>query len=158
MQIKLVQDSIIFISGIDADTFAKVNKFVPEALTLYHEGEDKKKTPVCTLGYANCGGVNKNGIIFDATTDSGKLCLTIVNAEGFDPHLTTVEKLRQISEKYSSLVLNMNELETQIISCLEAKEDEINMASASISALSIEDIGACETCEETSDPVRNTVG
>lgn len=158
MQIKLVQDSIIFISGIDADTFAKVNKFVPEALTLYHEGENKKQTPVCSLGYANCGGVNKNGIIFDATTDSGKLCLTIVNAEGFDPHLTTVEKLRQISEKYSSLILNMNELEAQIISCLEAKEDEITMASASISAITIEDNGACEMCDETSDPNCDRVG
>lgn len=158
MKIKLVQDSIIFISEIDADTFAKVNKFVPEALTLYHEGENKKKTPVCSLGYADCGGVNKNGIIFDATTDSGKLCLTIVNAEGFDPHLTTVEKLRQISEKYSTLVLNMNELEAQIISWLEAKEDEINMASASISAITIEDNDACEACDVVSDPDCNTVG
>lgn len=144
MQIKLVQDSIIFISSLNVETFAKVDKFIPEALTLYHEDDTKKKTPVCTLGYAECGGVNKNGIIFDATTDSGKLCHTIVNMQGFDPHLSTSEKLRVVSEKYSSLILNMNELEAQIESKLADKETEITTARQAISAVSIEDNIACD--------------
>lgn len=144
MQIKLVQDSIIFISALNVETFAKAEKFIPEALTLYREDDSKKKTPVCTIGYAECGSVNKNGIIFDATTDSGKLCHTIVNMQGFDPHLSTVEKLRVVSEKYSALILNMNALEEQIESKLAEKEAEITAASRAISAVSIEESTACE--------------
>ena len=147
MQIKLVQDSIIFVSALHVETFAKAEKFIPEALTLYSEDDSKKKTPVCTIGYAECGGVNKNGIIFDATTDSGKLCHTIVNMQGFDPHLSTVEKLRVVSEKYSSLILNMNKLEEQIASKLADKETEITIASRAITAIAIEENVAC--CENT---------
>lgn len=137
MQIKLVQDSIIFISAITAEQFEKAKKFIPESLTLYQEN-DKKKTPICALDYAHSGSVNKNGIVFDATTDSGKLCHTVVNAEGFDPHLDTEKKLRIVSEKYSSLILRMNALEEQILSDLNFKEAEITTAQASISAVSID--------------------
>ena len=139
MKIKIVQDAVIFISALTVEQFEKAKRFTPEALTLYHTGDDKKKTPVCSIDYRNAGGVNENGIIFDSTTDNGNLCFTGLKAEGVDPHITTEEKIKCISETFSSLILKVNELEEQVLSSLTAKETEIETAMNSISAVTLED-------------------
>lgn len=139
MKIKIVQDAVIFISALTVEQFEKAKRFTPEALTLCHIGDDKKKTPVCSIDYRKLGGVNENGIIFDSTTDNGNLCFTGLKVEGDDPHISTEEKIKCISETFSSLILKVNELEEQVLSSLNAKEAEIETAMNSISAVTLED-------------------
>ena len=138
MKIKVIQDSIVFISALTVEEFMKAKKFVPESLTLNRVDEDRKKKPVCMIGYAERGGVNNNGIVFDSTTDNGYLCVTSVGAEGFDTHIPAEDKARCVSEHYSSLILKMNELETQVKAELSAKESEIAIAQESVETVAIE--------------------
>jgi len=137
MKIKLIQDSAIFISALTAEQFKKVKKFIPEALTL-NRVEDNKKIPVCMISYADCGGVNDNGIVFDSTTDSGNLCVTLQGCEGLDNHISTEEKAKLVSERYSGLILKVNELEAQIVESLAVKEAEINAAQSSIETVALD--------------------
>ena len=139
MKIKIVQDAVIFITDITAEQFGKAKKFIPKALTLT-EKVDGKDRPVCGMDYANEGSVNNNGIIFDSTTDSGKLCITLVGTEGCDPHLTAEEKTRVVAERHSSLILKMNELEAQVVSMLAEKEAEIEAATTAVSTISLDDV------------------
>lgn len=138
MKVKIIQDAVIFITDITAEQFGKAKKFIPKALTLT-EKVDGKDVPVCGMGYANEGSVNNNGIIFDSTTDSGKLCITLVGTEGCDPHLTAAEKQRAVAERHSALILKMNVLEAQIISMLAEKEAEIETATTAVTAISLDD-------------------
>lgn len=137
MKIKIVQDAVICVSAITMEEFNTVKKFAPQALVLNKVDENNKKVPVCMLDYANAGGVNKNGIIFDSTTDEGYLCHTFVGAEGYDPHCSTEEKVKLISEEYAGLILNVNELEEQIHAALVENADKIERAKASIEAINL---------------------
>ena len=137
MKIKVIQDAVIFVSGITAEQFGKAKRFIPKALTLTNKVNDKE-VPVCGIDYAEEGSVNKNGIIFDSTTDSGKLCITLIGSEGMDPHLSAAEKVRAVAEKYSALILKVNELEAQIICALEEKEEEITLATTAVTAIALD--------------------
>ena len=138
MKIKIIQDSIVFISGLTKAELMRASKFTPEALTLYDNAEDgKKKTPICMIGYGHDGGVSANGIIFDSTTDEGYMCHTVVAAQGEDPHCTAAEKIKCISESHSGLILKMNALEAQIQAALSEKETEIALAEASVEVINL---------------------
>ena len=137
MTIKVVQDSIIFIAGLTMEELNKAMKFAPESTMLYAKNEDGKKEPVCGIAYADEGSVSERGVVFDSTTDDGKLCLTILCGEGNLPHCKIEDKKACITEKFSALILNMNKLEDQIKKALEAKKEEIEKASASVEVISL---------------------
>lgn len=138
MKVKIIQDSIVFISGLTKEELMKASRFTPEALTLYESAEDgKKKTPTCMVGYSNDGGISANGVIYDSTTDDGFMCHTIVAAQGEDPHCTAEEKVKCISESYSGLILKMNTLEAQIKAALSEKETEIALAEESVEVINL---------------------
>lgn len=138
MKVKIIQDAVIFITDITVEQFGKAKHFIPKALTLV-EKVDGKDVPVCGMDYAHEGSVNNNGIIFDSSTDSGKLCITLVGTEGCDPHLTAAEKQRAVAERHSGLILKMNALEAQIISMLAEKEAEIEAATTAVTAILLDD-------------------
>lgn len=138
MNVKVVQDSVIFISELTMEEFQKAMKFTPDATILYAKDEDNKtKAPVCAIGYADQGSVTSAGVVFDSTTDEGRLCTTILCVEGVSEHCTTETKKNCVSEKYASLILNVNALEAQIKKALAAKEKEIKKASDAVSVISI---------------------
>lgn len=138
MKITLVQDAIIVVSDLTKEQFCKAKKFCPDALTLYKKDEDSKsKEPVCSIMVGEDGSMNANGIIFDSVTDEGKLCLTLAGATGMCSGITAAEKKNIIVEEYSSLILNVNELEAQVLSVLEAKANEIETALNSVETVSI---------------------
>ena len=138
MQIKLVQDSIVFISSLTREELARAKKFVPEACTLYNVDENsKKKTPVCSIAYAEDGSVSENGIVFDSVTDNGFMCKTLVATVGNDPAISTETKVKTLSEEFASLILKMNDLEKQIKKALEDNAAKINAAKDSISVVEL---------------------
>lgn len=138
MKIKIIQDSIVFISGLTKEELMKASRFTPEALTLYECVEDgKKKVPTCMVGYSNDGGISANGVIYDSTTDAGFMCHTIVAAQGEDLHCTAEEKVKCISESYSGLILKMNTLEAQVKAALSEKETEIALAEESVEVINL---------------------
>ena len=137
MTIKVVQDSIIFIADLTMEELDKAMKFAPESTMLYAKGENDKKAPVCGIAYADEGSVTERGVVFDSTTDDGKLCTTILCGEGNHPHCKAEDKKACITEKFSALILNMNKLEEQIKNALEAKKEEIEKASASVEVISL---------------------
>ena len=138
MKIKVVQDSVIFISGLTTEELDKAMKFASESLTLYKKEEDgKKKVPVCGIAYADMGSVTERGIVYDSTTDDGFLCTTILCGEGNHPHCTSADKKKCITEQYASLVLNMNDLEKQVKAALKAKAEDITIASKSVEVVSL---------------------
>jgi hypothetical protein len=139
MKIKVVQDSVIFISELTMEELEKAMKFAPESTTLYAKREDgKKKEPICAVAYADEGSVTNNGVIFDSTTDEGKLCTTILCSEGTYPHCTTEEKKKCVSEQFACIILKMNELEKQIKEALEAKKADIKKASESVEVITLD--------------------
>lgn len=138
MKVKVVQDSVIFISELTMLELEKAMKFASESTMLYKKSEDgKKKEPVCAIAYADEGSVTEHGIVFDSTTDEGKLCTTILCGEGTAPHCKSVDKKACISEQFSGLILNMNALEKQIKDALEAKKEEIKKASEAVEVVNI---------------------
>ena len=138
MKITLVQDAIIVVSNLTKEQFCKAKKFCPEALTLYKKNEETKtKEPVCSIMVGEDGSMNANGVIFDSVTDEGKLCLTLASATGMCSGITAAEKQNIIAEEYASLILNVNELEDQVLSTLEAKASDIAAALSSIETVSI---------------------
>ena len=137
MTIKVVQDSIIFIAGLTMEELNKAMKFAPESTMLYAKDENGKKEPVCGIAYADEGSVSERGVVFDSTTDDGKLCTTIVYNEGNTPHCKTEAKKACITEKFSALILNMNKLEEQIKAALDVKKEEIEKASTSVEVISL---------------------
>lgn len=138
MKIKVVQDSVIFISGLTTEELDKATKFAAESLTLYKKDEDsRKKVPVCGIAYADVGSVTERGIVYDSTTDDGFLCTTILCGEGNHPHCTSTDKKKCITEQYASLVLNMNDLEKQVKAALKSKAEDITIASKSVEVVSL---------------------
>lgn len=138
MKVKLVQDSIIFISDLTQEQLAEANKFIPGSTTLVLKDEETKKVrPICMIAYAEEGSVSRTGIVFDSTTEDGKMCKTLVGTQGYDPHFTAEEKQRLIAEEYAGLILNINELEEQIVTALRDNNDKIEAAKRSISTVSI---------------------
>lgn len=137
MKVKIIQDAVIFISDITAEQFGKAKRFIPGCLTLTKK-VNEKNVPICAMDYADEGSVNNNGIIYDSTTDSGKLCITLVGTEGFDPHLSAAEKQRVVAERHSGLIIKMNALEAQIVEALAEKESEIVAATEAITTVALE--------------------
>jgi hypothetical protein len=137
MKIKVVQDSVIFISGLTIEELEDAKRFAPESLTLYKKEDDsEKKAPVCGIAYADAGSVTEHGVVYDSTTDDGFLCKTILCIEGNHPHCTSADKKKCVSEQYASLVLNMNDLEKQIKAALKSKAEDIAIASKSVEVVS----------------------
>ena len=138
MKIKLVQDSIIFISGLKKSEFDEANRFCPEALTLKVKDEQtKKETPVCGIAYANEGSVSNNGIVFDSTTEEGFMCKTLIAAQGYDKHVSAEDKVECVSEEFASLIVKMNELETQVASALTTNAEKIANARQSVEVIGL---------------------
>lgn len=138
MKIKLVQDSIIFISGLKKSQYDEAQRFCPKACTLTLRDEaTKKETPVCGIAYADEGSVSGNGVVFDSTTEDGFMCKTLVAAQGYDEHISNEEKIKAISEEFASLILNMNELEAQIIVALSDNASKIATAKDSVEVVNI---------------------
>lgn len=138
MKIKVVQDSVIFISELTLVELEKAMKFASDSTMLYKKSEDgKKKEPVCAIAYADEGSVTEHGIVFDSTTDEGNLCTTILCGEGTAPHCESADKKACISEKFSGLILNMNALEKQIKDALKEKKEEIKKASEAVEVINI---------------------
>lgn len=136
MKIKIVQDSIVFVSGLTKAQLAEASKFAPKSLTLV-ETIDKEEVPVCTVSYADEGGVSKYGVIFDSTTDEGFMCLTLVASQGHDPHVSAEDKVKCVSEEYAGLIIKMNALEEQILATLSAKAEEIEQAKDSVELINL---------------------
>lgn len=138
MKIKLVQDSIIFISGLKKSEFDEANRFCPEALTLKVKDEmTKKETPVCGIAYADEGSVSNNGVVFDSTTEEGFMCKTLIAAQGYDKHVSAEDKVKCVSEEFASLIVKMNSLEEQISLALTANADKIANARESIEVIEL---------------------
>lgn len=138
MKIKLVQDSIIFISGLKKEELEEANRFCAGACTLYsQDAESKKKTPVCAVAYAEEGSVSDNGIVYDSTTEDGFMCKTLIAIQGNDESLSAEEKIKAVSETFAGLILNMNELEDQIKVALDNNAAKINAAKNSIETVTL---------------------
>jgi hypothetical protein len=138
MKVKLVQDSIIFISGLTKEALAEANKFVPGCTTLVTKDPDTKKvTPICMVAYAEDGSISSNGIVYDSTTEDGFMCKTILVNQGFDKHVSNEDKVKAVSESFAGLILAMNELEAQVKSALSDNAVKIAAAKESIEAVSI---------------------
>jgi hypothetical protein len=138
MKIKLVQDSIVFISAIKLEELMEAKRFVPEACTLtVRDEESKKAKPVCAIAYADEGSVCDNGIVFDSTTDDGFMCKTLLASQGTDEHLTAEERVKLVSENFAGLILKMNELEEQIKAAIEDNAAKIAAAKQSVEVVNI---------------------
>ena len=139
MKIKLVQDSIIFISALKQEELFEAKRFCPDACTLYVKDENSKKsTPVCAIAYADEGSITDNGIVFDSTTNAGYMCKTLVAGQGFDHPVETEDKVKAISETFAGLILKMNELEEQIKAALADNAAKIAAAKTSIEVVDLE--------------------
>lgn len=139
MKIKLVQDSIIFISALKQEELFEAKRFCPKACTLFVKDEGTKKfTPVCAIAYADEGSVTDNGIVFDSTTNAGYMCKTLVAGQGFDHSIDTKDKVKAISETFAGLILKMNELENQIKAALRDNAAKIADARNSIEVVDLE--------------------
>lgn len=138
MKIKLVQDSIIFISALKKEELLEALRFCPNACTLMLKDEaTKKATPVCAVTYADDGSVSDNGIVFDSTTEEGFMCKTLIASQGWDEHVSAEDKVKAVSEQFANLILNMNELEAQIVTALEENATKIATAKESVEAVNI---------------------
>lgn len=138
MKIKLVQDSIIFISELKKTEFDEASRFCPESLTLTVKDEATKKvTPVCAVCYTDEGSVSQNGIVFDSTTEEGYMCKTLVATQGYDEHVSSENKIKAVSEEFASLILRMNDLEAQIKSALNDNAAKIAAARDSIKVVEL---------------------
>lgn len=139
MKIKLVQDSIIFISALKQEELFEAKRFCPDACTLYVKDADTKKTtPVCAIAYADEGSITDNGVVFDSTTSAGYMCKTLVAGQGFDHPIETNDKVKALSETFAGLILKMNELEDQIKSALRDNAAKIAAAQNSIEVVNLE--------------------
>ena len=138
MKIKLVQDSIIFISGLKKSELDEATRFCPASLTLKVKDEaTKKETPICAVCYADEGSVSNNGIVFDSTTEEGYMCKTLVAAQGYDEHVSSEEKIKAVSEEFASLILKMNDLEAQILGALADNAAKITAARDSVEVVAL---------------------
>lgn len=138
MKIKLVQDSIIFISGLKKTELDEATRFCPASLTLKVKDEaTKKETPICAVCYADEGSVSQNGIVFDSTTEEGYMCKTLVAAQGYDEHISAEDKVKAVSEEFATLILKMNDLEAQIKSALEDNAAKIAAACDSVEVVTL---------------------
>ena len=138
MKIKLVQDSIIFISGLKKSELDEATRFCPASLTLKVKDEaTKKETPICGVCYADEGSVSNNGVVFDSTTEEGYMCKTLVAAQGYDEHVSSEEKIKAVSEEFASLILKMNDLEAQIKSALTDNAAKIAAARDSVEVVAL---------------------
>lgn len=138
MKIKLVQDSIIFISALKKEELEEANRFCAEACTLYtQDSETKKKIPVCAIAYAEEGSVSDNGIVYDSTTDKGFMCKTLIASQGYDEPLSAEEKIEAVSETFAGLILNMNNLEDQIKTALANNAAKITAAKNSVEVVTL---------------------
>ena len=138
MKIKLVQDSIIFISALKKEELMEAARFCPNVCTLMFKDEaTKKATPVCAVTYAEDGSVSDNGIVFDSTTEEGFMCKTLIASQGWDEHVSTEDKVKAISEQFAELILNMNVLEEQIKTALKDNAARITAAKQSVEAVEL---------------------
>lgn len=138
MLVKLIQDSVIFVSGLTKEELAEANKFCPGATTLSVKDEDTKKVrPICMVAFAAEGSVSDNGIVFDSTTEDGKMCKTIVISQGLDEHVSAEAKEKAVAESFASLILNMNDLEAQVKAALSDNADKIDTAKNSIETINL---------------------
>lgn len=138
MKIKLVQDSIIFISSLTRDELKEAERFCPNSTTLFvKNAETKQTTPVCAVAYACEGSISDNGIVFDSVTDEGFMCKTLVASDGYEEHLSVEAKIKSISETFAGLILKMNTLEDQIKACLEDNASKIAEAKTSIEVVEL---------------------
>jgi hypothetical protein len=138
MKIKLVQDSIIFISGLTKTELDEATRFCPASLTLKVRDEaTKKETPICAVCYAEEGSVSNNGVVFDSTTEDGFMCKTLIASQGNDEHISAEEKVKAITEEFASLILKMNDLEMQIKAALEDNAAKITAARDSVEVVSL---------------------
>ena len=138
MKIKLVQDSIIFISGLKKTDLDKAMRFCPEACTLFTQDEvTKKRTPVCAIAYAEEGSISQNGVVFDSTTEEGYMCKTLIAAQGYDEHVAAEDKVTVVTEEFASLILKMNDLEEQISVNLADNDAKIAAAMDSVEVVNI---------------------
>lgn len=137
MIIKLVQDSIVFISALTKEQLAEAKRFVPKACTLTVVDDNKKATPVCSIAYADDGSVCDNGIVYDSTTEDGLMCKTLLAAQGNDEHIPADERVKLVSETFAGLILKMNELEVQVLDALADNAAKIDAAKNSIEVINI---------------------
>lgn len=138
MKVKLVQDSIIFISALTRAQLEEANRFCPNSTTLVEkDAESKITTPVCGVAYANEGSVSAYGVVFDSVTDDGLMCKTLVASEGYDAHLSAEDKIKSVSETFATLILKMNALEEQIVKALEANAAKIEEAKTSVEVIEL---------------------
>jgi hypothetical protein len=138
MKIKLVQDSIIFISALKKEELEEARRFCPNACILKTKDEETKKTtPVCMIAYAADGSVSSNGIVYDSTTEEGFMCKTLVASQGYDEHVPAEDKVNAVSEEFAGLILKMNELEAQIATALKDNAAKIKAAKQSIETVNI---------------------
>ena len=138
MKIKLVQDSIIFVSGLKKTEFDEAKRFCPEALTLkVKDKETKKVHPICGIHYADEGSVSQNGVVFDSTTEEGYMCKTLIASQGNDEHVSSEDKVKAISEEFASLILKMNDLEDQVKFSLTEAADKITTARDSVEVVTL---------------------
>lgn len=138
MKIKLVQDSIIFISGLKKEQFNEAVRFCPDSLTLKVRDEaTKKETPICAIAYADEGSVSQNGVVFDSTTEEGYMCKTLVAAQGYDEHVSSDDKIKAVTEEFASLILKMNDLEAQVKGELEDNAAKITAARDSVEVVAL---------------------
>lgn len=138
MKIKLVQDSIIFISGLKKSELDEAARFCPVSLTLKVKDEvSKKETPVCAVCYADEGSVSNNGVVFDSTTEEGYMCKTLVASQGYDEHISSEDKIKAVTEEFAGLILKMNDLEEQIKSALADNAAKITAARDSVEVVTL---------------------
>lgn len=138
MKIVIVQDSILFVSGLKKSEFEEAKRFVPEACNLViKDPETKEVLDTCAIAFTKGeGGVSNSGVVFDSVTDEGYMCKTLVATQS-KPDLSNADKVDVVAKQWANLVLKMNSLETQISSALSANETKIATAKDSITAMPV---------------------
>lgn len=118
-------DSVSVISTLSLEDIKTVEKYRPEALSLY-EGEGKEKSLAFVVKAGSAPSMGAYGVSFTAETSEGKAVMT----EIFSGQSAATIK-DAVAEKYGVGILNLRKLELTIPEVLEeikAQREEIKSA------------------------------
>ena len=129
--IKVVGGVAVVESAAKLDTIKKVQKYRPEALSLFEgTGKDKEEIfRVCAAPKGN-GSLNLYGASFGtATTTDGKATITMMIPEG------TTDAKKWVMEAVGTGILNLNKVEAQFATAIDEIETELSDIEANIAVM-----------------------
>lgn len=103
-------NEVALISAIKTDDMVKIMRYEPNAMALH----DDNNNPTFEFGIAREGCVAPFGIWFDDTTDEG---YAIVKRPVYGENID--EKKKYIAETYGKAIMQVQAIETQLVTTLE---------------------------------------